>query len=367
MKSIITLIIVLIVLGVSGYFGIQYWEGRKVEAEGGGGRMLTAEVTRQDIEINVEVSGDIEPLEQVEVKAEVSAKLKKIHVELGDMVERNQLLFELDDTELLTEMETAKLEIESARLGLEKALSDHQRNERLFEKELIPAREVANSLTEKELAENAVERARKRVQNVNDQLEKTRVVAPIAGRILELPVVEGQVVVAAASVNSGTLLLKLADLSHLIIKTHINQIDVAKLQPGMGVNFFVDPLPDEEFPGQIHVIAPTATVKQNVKGFEVEIVIPEPDPRLRPGMTANVVVPIETREQVLSVPLAAAFSEPDRSKVAFVLPPGEKAVPEKRDIEIGVANLDVVEIQSGLEEGETVMLTRPRPGNGSRR
>ncbi|MGF1679277.1 MAG: efflux RND transporter periplasmic adaptor subunit [Candidatus Methylacidiphilales bacterium] len=360
MKQVITVLVVVFILGVAAYFGWNYWEGRKKELVDSKPKERTATVERRDIEINVEVAGDIEPLEQVEVKAEVSAKLKKIHVVLGQSVERDQILFELDDTELLTQLESSKLEIASARLNLEKSLSDHQRNTRMFEKELIPAREVANSLTDQQLAENAVERARKRLQNVEDQLAKTRVMAPISGMILQMPVVEGQVVVAAASVSSGTLLMRLADLSRLVIKTHINQIDVAKISSSMPLNFFVDPLPGELFKGKIHSIAPTATVKQNVKGFEVDMVITDPDPRLRPGMTANVVIPIEKREQVLVVPLAAVFSEPDRSKVVF-LPGAESTVaPEKRAVQIGAANMDVVEILSGLKEGEKVLLSRPR-------
>ncbi len=362
MKRVFTILALILLLGGAGYFGYQYLAKQKAAIQEEQQENLTAKVTRETIELNVEVSGDIEPLEQVEVKAEVSAKLKKILVELGTQVERGQLLFELDDKELLTQMETAKLEIESARLGLEKTLSDHERNQRLFEKELVPARDVTDSLTEKELAENAVERAQKRVQNVEDQLSKTLINAPISGLILEMPVVEGQVVVAAASVNSGTLLMKLADMSNLIIKTHINQIDVAKLSLKMPVNFFLDPIPGEIFKGKVHTIAPTASVKQNVKGFEVEIVIPEPDPRLKPGMTANVVAPIEVREQVLSVPLSTVYSEPDRSKVVYVQPEDPKAAVEKREVKIGVANLDYVEVISGLEEGETVLLRRPSSG-----
>jgi len=363
MKTGLIILGILLLLGVAGYFGFLQLEKQKEIAKGERVELLTADVTRQTIELNVEVSGDIEPLEQVEVKAEVSAKLKKIHVELGETVERGQLLFELDDQELLTDLESAELEIESARLALEKTLSDYQRNQRLFDKELIPARDVANSLTDKELAENSVERAQKRLQNVKDKLEKTKVVAPISGMVLEMPVVEGQVIVTAASVNSGTLLLKLADLSNLVITTHVNQIDVAKLKSKMKIDFFVDPLPDEVFAGRIHTIAPTATVKQNVKGFLVEMVIPDPDSRLKPGMTANVVIPIDVRENVLCVPLAAVFSEPDRSKVVYIhKATGEK--PEKRAVQIGVANLDFVEIESGLTESEVVMLTRPRREKG---
>lgn len=363
MKTGLTILVLMILLGVAGTFGYRHLEKQKAATQIQQEEELTAEVTRETIELNVEVSGDIEPLEQVEVKAEVSAKLKKIHVELGGHAERGELLFELDDQELLTELESAELEIASARLDLEKALSDHQRNQRLFEKELIPARDVANSLTDKELAENSVERAQKRVQNVKDKLDKTKVHAPISGIILEMPVVEGQIIVAAASVNSGTLLMTLADLSNLVITTHINQIDVAKLNSKMKINFYVDPLPDETFNGRIHTIAPTATVKQNVKGFQVDMVIPEPDKRLKPGMTANVVIPIDVRKDVLSVPLAAVFSEPDRTKVVYIYN-REGVSPEKRLVEIGVADLDYVEIESGLAENEVVMLTRPKREKG---
>jgi multidrug efflux pump subunit AcrA (membrane-fusion protein) len=111
--------------------------------------------------------------------------------------------------------------------------------------------------------------------------------------------------------------------------------------------------------GKIDRIAPTAVVKNNIKGFQVEIRIEKPDERLRPGMTADVVVPINKAENVLAVPLTAVFAEPDDSKVVFVAAKDPKAAPEKRPVEVGVSNIQYVEIKTGLDEGETVLLSRP--------
>ncbi|MFQ3671537.1 MAG: hypothetical protein SNJ84_08785, partial [Verrucomicrobiia bacterium] len=109
-------------------------------------------------------------------------------------------------------------------------------------------------------------------------------------------------------------------------------------------------------------IAPTATVRRNIKGFTVDILISDPDPRLRPGMTAEVRIPIEKAEGVLAVPLAAVFNDPQEGRVTFVRPNGPSAPPEKRPVQIGIANLDFVQIKDGLREDETVLLIRPKSG-----
>lgn len=358
MKKILFFVVILVVLG-GGSFAAWKFLLPKAPENSSTTKTLSAQVTRQDIELHVEVSGDIEPVVQVEVKPEISARIKKLHVELGQAVKQGDLLVELDDRELLTEADSAEIEISRGRLEAEKAKRDAERDRRLFEKQLISAQAVADSKTQLELAENTLRRAESRLQTVKDRLEKTRVLAPISGTILELPVVEGQVVVGAASVNSGTLLMRLAALDRLQIATHVNQVDVARLSANMPISFSVDSIRKRDMPGVIERIAPTATVRRNVKGFTVQILIENPDPQLKPGMTADVRIPIEKAEGVLAVPLAAVFNDPGGQRVAFVQTNGSNSAPEKRPVEIGIANLDFVHVKSGLEESETVMLTRP--------
>jgi RND family efflux transporter MFP subunit len=214
-----------------------------------------------------------------------------------------------------------------------------------------------------------LERSQKRLQTVNDKLEKTKVLSPMSGVVLELPVVQGQVVVGAASVNSGTLLMKVADLKRLLISTHVNQVDVARLKAGMPIRFTVDSLPGKEMEGRIDNIAPTATIVKNIKGFTVEMLIENPDPALRPGMTADLVIPIEKAEDVLSVPLAAVFSEPDGSKICFVekTDPDGTTTAEKRPVKIGLSDTDHVQILSGLQENEPILLVRPEASPAGKR
>ncbi|MDX6767013.1 MAG: efflux RND transporter periplasmic adaptor subunit [Candidatus Methylacidiphilales bacterium] len=368
MKKLGIYLVVALVMGAGGYGGWRWWQGQRTALEDKGGPVLTAQVGKQTIDITVEISGDLEPIDVLEVKSEVSAKIKKLHVELGDTVKQGALLVELDDKELQTEKSSVLIEIAGAKLSADKARADHARDQKLYERQLIPEKTLADTRSAMDLADNALDRASKRLQTIEERLSKTQILAPMNGVILELPVVEGQVVVAAASVNSGTMIMKMAKLEQLLIKSHVNQVDVARLKPGMEVKFSVDSIPGVEMGGRIDRLAPTATVKNNIKGFQVEIRIEHPDERLRPGMTADVVVPISRVENVVAVPLTAVFSEPDGSRVVFVQPPvaGSESPPETRPVEIGVSNIHFVEIKKGLQENETVLLARPlaKPSGG---
>lgn len=345
---------------MGGAIGWKVWREKNSAAQNELDSELKAQVERKTITQTVEVSGDIEPMEQVEVKSEISAKIKELTVKLGDVVKQGDVLVELDNRELLTDKASAEIEIEGTLLLVKKARRDAERDVELYTRELIPEKTVLDSKNTLAVAENNSDKAQKRLQIVLDRLAKSKVLAPMGGKILELPVVEGQVVVAAASVNSGTSLMKIADLQKLQISTHVNQVDVAKLKLEMGVDFSVDSIPDFKMQGTIQEMAPTATVKNNIKGFRVQIAINQPDERLRPGMTANVVIVIGKAENVLSIPLSAVFNEGNK-KVAFVREKDPAVEPSMRELEIGISDVDSVEVNSGLNEAETVLLTRPRP------
>jgi RND family efflux transporter MFP subunit len=366
-KRIAGLLVILLVLAGGGW---AFWKWRTASPGGPAAAAslpdLTAKVKRRTIESAVEVSGDVNPEIQIEVKAEVSAKIRKLPVKLGDKVEQDQLLVELDDRDLITEKTSALTQIEGAKFELDKAQRDYERNQRLYDKKLVSDQAFSDSKTALDVAQNTYERVQTQLRTVEDKLIKTKVLAPLSGTVLSLPVVEGQVAIAAASVNSGTLLMTLANLSRLIIATHINQIDVARLKEGMPVEFTVDSLGEDVMKGQIATIAPIATVKNNIKGFAVTVLIANPDARLRPGMTADLTIPVEKAENVLAVPLSAVFSQPDGGKVVYVSGATPETPPETRKVEAGLSNINYVEIKSGLREDETVLLTKPAGPAGSR-
>lgn len=323
--------------------------------------LATAKVERRTINAIIKSSGDVAPSpdRQVEIKAEVSAKIKSIKVIIGQKIKKGDLLIELDDKDLLTSKASADIQIEGTRVNLNKAQRNFDRAQKLYDRKLLSQEEYENARSERDSAKNDFDKAQSNLQQVLDQLSKTKILAPIDSTVLTIPVVEGQVAIAAASVNSGTSLMTVADLSKMNISTHINQVDIAKIHPTEKVEILVDSLPDLKMQGIVYLISPIAVIKNNVKGFTVNISIQNLDPRVRPGMTANVTFPVVTLPNALSLPISAIFTEEDDKKVVYVQPHDHKESAVRKPIEIGVTNFDLAEIKSGLKEGDTVLLTRP--------
>jgi len=315
-----------------------------------------ARAEKRDIDLSVEVSGDVMPATQLDIKAEVGGKVKKLHVLPGQTVKKGDVLAEIDDSILLTDKDGALTEIEGAKLAMEKAKKNYERSRDLFEQKLVSRELFDNTTAEFQIAENDLVKAQKKLQQVDDQLHFARVVAPSSGTVLTVPVVEGQVIIAAASVNSGTTLMTIADLRKLLVQTHINQVDVARLELSQAVKLRAESLKDLEMEASISFIAPVATVTNNVKGFDVQALIEKPNPRLRPGMTVNMTVPIAKADDALSVPISAVFKGEGNTKIVYVRK-GETT--EKRLVKVGITNIEHAQILEGVSEGEQILLVEP--------
>lgn len=350
-----TLLLALAALAGGGWFFFGPKMMPKAVKENAGNRSL-AIVEKRDIESTIEVSGDVTPAFQLDVKAEVGGKLKALHIVPGQTVKEGDLLVEIDDRDLLTEKESALTEIEGTKLSMEKSKKNFERARELFGEKLI-SREVFDNLTaEFDLSQNSLVKAQRKLQLVEDRLRKTKVLSPTDGTALTVPVIEGQVVIAAASVNSGTTLMTIANLSKLLIEMHINQVDKAKLSLEKVVQIRTEALKDEAMDARISFIAPIATTKSSVKGFQVQAVIDKPDPRLSPGMTVTLTIPIAHAEDAISVPVTAVFKSDGNKKVVYVK---NGDATEKREVKVGVSNIDHAEILNGLKEGEQILLVEP--------
>ncbi len=351
----IPLLLALAALGGGGwYFFGDRLQGGKGDPRAGEKLLTRAE--KRDIDFAVEVSGDVAPAFQIDVKPEVGGKVKALHIEPGDTVKTGDLLAEIDDRDLLTEKASVLTEIEGARLDAEKVRRNYERAKELFEQKLISSEGYENLSSESAMAANNLVKAQRKLDLVEEKLRKARVTSPIDGTVLTVPVLQGQVVIAAASVNSGTTLLTIANLAKLLVETHINQVDVAKLELDKRVKLRAESLKDGEMEARISFIAPVATVKNNVKGFQVQAVIETPDPRLRPGMTVNMNVPIASVDDVVSVPISAVFKGEGNKKIVYVM---QGEAPEKREVTVGVTNIDFAEILQGLAVGEKILLVEP--------
>lgn len=322
-----------------------------------GGADLVAVVERRDIDFQVDVTGDVTPDFRLDVRPEVGGKVKRLHVVAGDKVKKGELLVEIDDTDLQTERLTVATEIDGAKLGMEKTRRNFERARELFESKLVSGEVFDNISLDFELAKNGLARAERRLATVDDKLAKTRIHAAIDGTVLNVEVIEGQVVVAAASVNSGTLLLSVADLTRLLVSTHVNQVDISHLAAGQEVAIASESLGDAKMGARISFIAPVATLKNGVKGFRVDALIERADARLRPGMTVKLVIPVARVEEAVAVPVAAIFRGEGDERVVYVRRQGET---RRQPVKVGVTNFEYAEIQDGVAPGEEILLAEPR-------
>ncbi len=344
--------------GGSGKFG-----QRAAIAGGGSGHAAsdeenseTARAARRDIQFSIDITGDVTPAQQVEIKPEVSGRIIHLRVEAGQQVKSGDVLVELDDTDLRTERQGALTDIEGAKLAVARAKANFGRGEGLYSAKLSSKETFDNLSNDLAVAENALIKSQRSLQAVDDKLTKTRILSPTDGTVLSLLVVQGQVVTAAASVNSGTSLMTVANLANLIVVTNVNQVDVAKLVVGRKVSLRMDAFREAAMTAVIRFIAPVASVKNNIKGFQVEARIVDPSPDLRPGMTVNLKVPIDSAENALCVPVSAVFDDGD-AKVVYVRRKAGQS--EKRRVQLGVTNYFYTQITSGLQDGEEVLLKQP--------
>src|ERR1043166_1781950 len=327
---------------------------------------LFRSVTARNISFAVNAAGDIGPADQVSVRPEVSGKIASLPVDIGDVVKSGQLLFALDDQDLRTERASKLTDIEGAKLRLEKSRRDFDRSKQLFENKLISQELFEDTRTEFELAKNALEKTQRDLAIVEDKLTKTKIVAPFDCTVLTRPISVGQAVSGSSGVNSGTEVLTIANLNEMVIMAHINQADVPRLKVGQPVDVEIEAVPGLKLVGHVDRIAPQATIKNGIKGFATRIILKSPGSEVRPGMTANLSIPLISADNVLAVPLEAVFTEFDKeanqmSRFVYIRTEGPDGTAkfERRPVQLGVADYDFAEVQKGLNDGEVVSLVQP--------
>jgi len=325
------------------------------------GRPTSAKVESRDIHFAINAAGEIGPADQVSVRPEVNGRILQLPVDIGDSVHKGAVLFQLDDRDLQIEKESQQKEIERAKLELEQAERNYLRSQALFDEHLVSKELFEDSKTQYELAKNTLGRSEKAMELVEDRLRKTRIVAPFDCTVLTRPVSVGQAVSGSGGFNSGTEVLTIANLTDMIINAHINQADVARLSPQQEVEVQVEAVAGLKMVGKVERIAPQATIKNNIKGFAVRILLQNVDPRVRPGMTANIQIPVAAADDVVAVPLAAVFTErnPGTQQTERYVYVARNARFERRPVQIGVSDYFYAEVTKGLVAGEVVSLEQP--------
>jgi HlyD family secretion protein len=284
-------------------------------------------VERRDIVVSAQASGAVQPDTTVEVKSKASGEILDLAVETGQGVKRGDLMVRVDPRIPRNAVAQAQADLEVAQARLGNANSQKRRADELFKSQSITQQEHEQALLDYANANAEVIRARVALDNARDQLDDTNVRAPINGTIIEKQVERGQVISSPTNdVGGGTVLLKMADLNLVQVRTLVDETDIGKIQPGQRATVTVDAFPNRPFEGTVLKIEPQAQTEQNVTMFPVLVRIDNKEGLLRPGMNAEVEVHVGRRDNVLSVPNAALRTQRDVGSAAQVLGLSAEAV-----------------------------------------
>ena len=277
-------------------------------------------VARRDIIVSAEAAGAVEPILTVDVKSRASGQILQMRAETGDEVHQGDTLVMVDRRDPTNTYNQAEADLEVARAQLATAQASKQRSDQMFASQL-------ESEQDKEQADLAYANARAQqvraevtLQNARDQLSDCNVLAPLDGVIIQKNVEVGQVITAAArDVSGGTVLLQMADLNVVQVRTLVDETDIGKVRPGLTAQITVDAYPNQPFVGTVLKIEPQSTTNQNVTMFPVLIRIPNEQGLLRPGMNAEVDIQVAQTQNVLAIPNAALRTNRDVASAAQVL------------------------------------------------
>jgi HlyD family secretion protein len=284
-------------------------------------------VEHRDIVVSARASGTIQPDTVVEVKSKASGEILELKVETGQVVKRGALMARVDPRNPRNLAAQAQADLEVAEARLTNATSQKRRADELFKSQSITEQEHETALLDYANARAEVVRARVAVDDARNQLDDTNVLAPITGTIIEKLVERGQVISSPTrDVGGGTVLMKMADLGLVQVRTLVDETDIGKIQVGQRATVTVDAFPNRPFEGSVLKIEPQAQTEQNVTMFPVQVRIDNRGGLLRPGMNSEVEVHVGQREDVLAVPNSALRTQRDVGSAAQVLGLSAEAV-----------------------------------------
>ena len=324
----------------------------------------TAKVEKKNIHTSITATGTIEPVTSVTVGTQVSGIVSKLYVDYNSVVKKGQVIAELDRTNLISELNTAKANLASSESSMAYEKANYNRYKTLYDKGLVSADEYESALLSYRKAKEDVSTKRESVNKAQTNLGYATITSPIDGVVLSKSVEEGQTV--AASFNTPELFSIAQDLTDMRVIADIDEADIGGVKEGQRVSFTVDAFPDDHFEGQVTQVRQQATTESNVVTYEVVISAPNNDLKLKPGLTANVTIFTMEKNDVMAVPSKAlrfiptealldkgqTISDCEGDHKLWTL---EDNTFKAHKVEIGTSNGIMTEIISGIPEGTEIL------------
>lgn len=270
-------------------------------------------VATHTLQNSITATGTIEAVTSVTVGTQVSGIVNKLYVDYNSVVKKGQVIAELDKTNLISELNTAKANLASTESNLSYQSANMKRYLTLYKKGLVSADEYENALLAYRQAKEQVASSRENVQKAQTNLGYATITSPIDGTVISKSVEEGQTV--AASFNTPELFTIAKDLKNMQVIANVDEADIGGVAVGNRVNFTVDAYPDDTFEGVVKQVRLEATTTNNVVTYEVVISAPNADLKLKPGLTANVTIYTKEQANILSVANKALRFTPTKETV----------------------------------------------------
>jgi len=357
----------------------------------GGGKGTPVQVDRVErrtISSRVKATGQITPEKRVQISAKVVGEVTRLKVQEGDQVREGQILLQIEPdvyeavrNQARAALQQAQEQIRSIEVRLEDARRTLRRQQELFKQglasqEQLDAARVAVDTETVQLAvqRHAVEQSRSSLKRAEDDLKRTIIRSPMNGTVIQLNTEKGETVVPGSTNLPGSVLMTVADMSRIQAEVDVGEVDIVSVEVGQNADVRVDALEGKVLEGRVREIA-TSGIKDPAQGvihFKVKIDIVDPDPALRPSMTAKVDIITAVHKNVLAVPIQAVVKRPlDESgkeiklskakkideglkrNVVYLFADGKAVL---RPVETGISDELAVEIEQGLAEGDSVIV-----------
>src|SRR5678816_67768 len=327
-------------------------------------------VERRTIQVSASASGVIEPVQAIDVKSKASGEILDLPVDTGDDVKSGQLLASIDTRLPKNDLEQAQADLQVANATLTNSKLKLARADTLVAQQGITREAHEDARLAHVQAQAQVVRAQSALSNARDAMDDTKVRAPVSGTIIAKNVELGTVISSPTrDVGGGTILMRMANLDTVQIRTLVDETDIGKVQPGMEAAITVDAYPNRPFMGRVLKIEPQATVQQNVTMFPALVRIANPNHLLMPGMNAEVQIQVGTRENVLAIPYASLRTQRDVASAATVLNLDPQEVQQQLSQtrpEGASAKADSLERRDTSKRGDAGQGQSAAPGRASR-
>ncbi len=356
------LLILVVLAGASA--AVYAWSRNAKKGDGG---LKQVEVSTGSIVEKAVAVGQIQPRQKFQVKSKISGIVRRALVQVGDTVRTGDPLFEIAPDPTPLEVTDVERQVESTAASFRRAESDYKRSLELSRTGVTPKSDADQKKEAYELARVALTRAEQnreltRRGRLTSTGKESIIRAPAAGTVLTRAVNEGDPIVPLTSYQPGTEMATVADMSDLIFKGTVDEIDVGKLSVGMPTRIKVGALPTDVVTGRVSRIAPQAQQKEGATLFDVEVELdPSQKITLRAGYSANADVIIREKKDVLTVPeRLVTFEDGGKKATVELAGAGPKAQPKKVEIKTGISDGMNIEVVSGLRKGDHVVERPPK-------